>query len=531
MRRDGTPIAFTPSTSFVDAGLAPGTTYAYDVTALDTLRQRLGAGHGVGATTVDNPFLVKSGDAWSYRADGVDLGTAWRQPGFDTLGLGHRPVPARLGQPRRGHRRPERPDHPVLRAPLHRRRPERRPAARAAAEAGRRRRRVPQRHRDRRAATCPAGTLTADTYPSSTATRRRRAPRGGSSPHPRRCSSAGDNVLAVELHQDSRSDTHAVFDAELELADAGRAEPADASGRHARPAARTRRSALQWTASTDDAGIAGYVVRRNGDARSASPPRRSLTDTGLSAQTPYGYEVTAVDTSGNASTPGLLAASTTGSVALHVVRRRLVVPLQRRRPGHGVAPARLRRLVVGLGPVPARLGRSRRDHRRSRAARSPSTTSATSWRPTRRRVDALVLRVKRDDGIAVYVNGTEVVRDNLPAGTLTAGTYPTVKVTAADGVAWKQFTIPTSVLVNGDNTIAAEVHQDSRSDTPRGLRPHARRDGQQLRSGGDGVVARHRAARSKTLARHAQGPLHQRRRPGGGHGRRHAAPAALQRRA
>ena len=96
-------------------------------------------------------------------------------------------------------------------------------------------------------------------------------------------------------------------------------------------------------------------------------------------------------------------------------------------------------------------------------------------------VDALVLRVKRDDGIAVYVNGNEVVRDNLPAGTLTAGTYPTVKVTAADGVTWKQFTIPTSALVAGDNTIAAEVHQDSRSDTPCGLRPHAGRHGQQLR--------------------------------------------------
>ena len=73
--------------------------------------------------------------------------------------------------------------------------------------------------------------------------------------------------------------------------------------------------------------------------------------------------------------------------------------------------------------------------------------------------------MKRDDGIAVYVNGTEVARDNLPTGTLTAGTYPTTKVTAADGVTWKQFTIPTSVLVPGDNTIAAEVHQDAHSDS------------------------------------------------------------------
>ncbi len=37
-------------------------------------------------------------------------------------------------------------------------------------------------------------------------------------------------------------------------------------------------------------------------------------------------------------------------------------------------------------------------------------------------VGQLTLRVKRDDGIAVYLNGTEVLRDNLPAGTLTADT-------------------------------------------------------------------------------------------------------------
>ena len=77
----------------------------------------------------------------------------------------------------------------------------------------------------------------------------------------------------------------------------------------------------------------------------------------------------------------------------------------------------------------------------------------------------LTLRVKRDDGIAVYVNGTEVTRDNLPAGTLTAASFSSTKVTAADGVAWKTFTIPSSALVAGDNVIAAEVHQDAKSDT------------------------------------------------------------------
>ena len=65
----------------------------------------------------------------------------------------------------------------------------------------------------------------------------------------------------------------------------------------------------------------------------------------------------------------------------------------------------------------------------------------------------------------MYVNGTEMVRDNLPAGTLTAATYSSTKVTAADGIDWKTFTIPSSALVAGDNVIAAEVHQDSKSDT------------------------------------------------------------------
>ena len=48
VRRDGTPIAFTPSTSFVDTGLAPGTTYTYDVTALDTSGNVSAPGTAVG---------------------------------------------------------------------------------------------------------------------------------------------------------------------------------------------------------------------------------------------------------------------------------------------------------------------------------------------------------------------------------------------------------------------------------------------------------------------------------------------------
>ena len=73
-------------------------------------------------------------------------------------------------------------------------------------------------------------------------------------------------------------------------------------------------------------------------------------------------------------------------------------------------------------------------------------------------VTALGLDLLRDDGAAVYINGTEVVRSNLPAGPLTY---------LSDAVTWdisettyETFSVPRSTLVAGTNTIAVEVHQN-----------------------------------------------------------------------
>jgi hypothetical protein len=60
-----------------------------------------------------------------------------------------------------------------------------------------------------------------------------------------------------------------------------------------------------------------------------------------------------------------------------------------------------------------------------------------------------------DDGAAVYVNGTEVGRANLPAGTLAYGTYAT---TFNDGIT-ANFSVPASLLKEGENILAVEVHQ------------------------------------------------------------------------
>jgi len=58
--------------------------------------------------------------------------------------------------------------------------------------------------------------------------------------------------------------------------------------------------ALNWTASTDNVGVTGYKVYRDG-VLIAQPSGTTLTDTGLTNGTTYSYRVSAVDAAGNAS--------------------------------------------------------------------------------------------------------------------------------------------------------------------------------------------------------------------------------------
>jgi PKD repeat protein len=73
------------------------------------------------------------------------------------------------------------------------------------------------------------------------------------------------------------------------------------------------------------------------------------------------------------------------------------------------------------------------------------------------KVTQLTLNTVADDGIVVYVNGTEVGRANMPSGTVTPTTYASSSVKTASA---QQVTIsvPTSLLVNGTNVISAETH-------------------------------------------------------------------------
>lgn len=71
---------------------------------------------------------------------------------------------------------------------------------------------------------------------------------------------------------------------------------------------------IAWNASSDNVGVTGYLVLRNG-AQVATTANTSYTDTGLTPSTTYTYTVKARDAAGNQSTPSsaLSASTSTGS--------------------------------------------------------------------------------------------------------------------------------------------------------------------------------------------------------------------------
>jgi chitodextrinase len=67
---------------------------------------------------------------------------------------------------------------------------------------------------------------------------------------------------------------------------------------------------LNWSASTDNVGVTGYDVYRNG-TKIATSTTTSFGDTGLSASTSYSYYLIARDAAGNSSTQSATVSAVT----------------------------------------------------------------------------------------------------------------------------------------------------------------------------------------------------------------------------
>ena len=68
---------------------------------------------------------------------------------------------------------------------------------------------------------------------------------------------------------------------------------------------------LSWTASTDDTGVAGYNVYRDGTLLTNVTTGTTYQDLGLTASTAYSYTVSAFDAAANESAQSNPAASAT----------------------------------------------------------------------------------------------------------------------------------------------------------------------------------------------------------------------------
>jgi hypothetical protein len=78
-----------------------------------------------------------------------------------------------------------------------------------------------------------------------------------------------------------------------------------------------------------------------------------------------------------------------------------------------------------------------------------------------RAFNRLKIDLLRDDGAVLYLNGTEILRHNMPAGSVTSNTLATAAVGGADENTFFFFDLSSQPLISGTNVLAVEIHQSS----------------------------------------------------------------------
>lgn len=76
--------------------------------------------------------------------------------------------------------------------------------------------------------------------------------------------------------------------------------------------------------------------------------------------------------------------------------------------------------------------------------------------------NSIDLEAIRDDGLVVYLNGSEIWRDHMPSGTISFNTPAnSPAIGGGDESSWLTKSIASSLLIDGTNVIAVEIHQQS----------------------------------------------------------------------
>jgi len=81
--------------------------------------------------------------------------------------------------------------------------------------------------------------------------------------------------------------------------------------------------------------------------------------------------------------------------------------------------------------------------------------------PDASKLTNVVLSLLRDDGALIYLNGSEIVRSNMPSSIITSSTLASSTVNGADESTFFVTRLSNPPLVSGRNVLAVEIHQSS----------------------------------------------------------------------
>ncbi len=85
-------------------------------------------------------------------------------------------------------------------------------------------------------------------------------------------------------------------------------------------------------------------------------------------------------------------------------------------------------------------------------------------------IEEMTLNILRDDGVVLYINGTEVARQNMPPGPVTFSTAASASVNGIEETTYfPSSASPLSPLVDGVNVVAVEVHQQDANSSDLGF--------------------------------------------------------------
>ncbi|HEV8660616.1 MAG TPA: glycosyl hydrolase family 18 protein [Thermoanaerobaculia bacterium] len=292
---------------------------------------------------------------------------------------------------------------------------------------------------------------------------------------------AGRNVVAVEIHQADPSSSDISFDFELT---GTLPPPAAPSGLQAVAASQSSVN-LTWT--DNSANETGFLIERCTGAQAtcdASPAgfsqiaqvasnATSYTATSLTASTTYTFRVRSSSADGNSAYAPSAAATTLTppppppSTTATLISFGSVWKYLDNGSDQGTAWRSSSFADTAWKSGAAQLGYGDGDEK-TVVSYGPSSSSkyiTTYFRQTFSVADpaafqSLLLRLIRDDGAVVYINGTEVWRSNMPAGTIGYKTLSATGIAGSDESKIFENTVSSSVLVPGTNVIAVEIHQD-----------------------------------------------------------------------